>query len=115
MDLDLASFEQRLRAELQSVVASLARAADSTAPVELDQSSIGRVSRIDAIQQQAMAIDFRNRLQQRQRRLQAALNRVGAGDFGLCCECQDELEGERLEADPATVFCTACLTRREAG
>jgi DnaK suppressor protein len=115
MDLDLATYERRLRDELQSVAKSLERAIDSAAPVELDQTNIGRVSRIDAIQQQAMAMDFRNRLQQRKRRLEAAFNRIGSGDFGLCCECQDELDTERLDADPATVFCIACLGRREAG
>ena len=48
--MDIAIFEKRLRAELDTVVTSLVQAADSAATVELDQSSIGRVSRIDAIQ-----------------------------------------------------------------
>jgi DnaK suppressor protein len=112
--MDTGVFEKRLRAELDTVVAALVQAADSASPVELDQSSVGRVSRIDAIQQQAMAIGFQNRLQLRKRKLEAALNRIAAERFGICCECQDELEIERLEADPATVFCAACASQRES-
>lgn len=112
--MDTGLFEKRLRVELDTVVAALVQAADSAATVELDQSSVGRVSRIDAIQQQAMAIGFQNRLQLRKRKLEAALNRIAAERFGLCCECQDELEMERLEADPATVFCAACASHRES-
>ena len=114
MDLDIAKVEQRMRAELASVASSLGQAAESAAIVELDQSSIGRVSRIDAMQQQAMAIGFQNRLQLRKRKLEAALGRIASGSFGICCECQDELEAERIEADPATVFCTECASKRES-
>lgn len=70
--MDTEAFEKRLRTELDAVVTALVQAADSAATVELDQSSIGRVSRIDAIQQQAMAIGFQNRLQLRKRKLEAA-------------------------------------------
>lgn len=61
-----------------------------------------------------MAIGFRNRLQRRKRKLEAALDRIASDRFGVCCECQDELETDRLEADPATVFCAACASHREA-
>lgn len=76
---------------------------------------MGRVSRMNAMQQQAMAVEFQNRLRLRKRKLEAALDRIAAGSFGICCECQDELEADRLEADPATVFCTECASQREAG
>lgn len=115
MNIDIKKLEQRIRAELESMTASLGQAAESAATVELDQSSMGRVSRMDAMQQQAMAVEFQNRLRLRKRKLEAALDRIAAGSFGICCECQDELEADRLEADPATVFCTECASQREAG
>lgn len=108
--MDSNVFEKRLRAELETVVTALAQAANSAATVELDQSSVGRVSRIDVIQQQAMAIGFQNHLLLRKRKLEAALSRIASERFGICCECQDVLETERLEADPATVFCAACAS-----
>ncbi len=112
MNLDIAKFEQRMKTELQSVIASLDQGTDATATVELDQSTVGRVSRIDAVQQQAVAIGLQNRLQLRRRKLEAALARITSGHFGKCCECQDRLEIERLEADAATVFCMDCAAER---
>jgi len=114
MGMDIAKFEQSIRSELETVTSSLDQAADSAATVELDQSRIGRVSRIDAMQQQAMAVGFLNRLRLRKQKLEAALARIASGHFGICCECQDGLDAERLDADPATVFCTECAFERES-
>jgi DnaK suppressor protein len=112
--MDTRKVEQRIAAELAGVLSSLGLVAQSAATVELDQASVGRVSRIDAIQQQAMAIGFQGRLQVRKRKLEAALGRIASGRYGLCCDCQSEIESERLEADPATVFCLECAAQRES-
>jgi len=76
--------------------------------VMLDQSSVGRLSRMDAMQQQAMAKGLKERTQRNLRRLQAALDRIPAGTFGLCCRCGELMTRERLSADPATPFCADC-------
>jgi len=86
----------------------MAQRSAGTDVVELDQSSMGRVSRMDAMQQQAMAQATMQRLRTRQRKLEAALNRVAAGTFGRCCACQADIEPERLHADAAAVFCPEC-------
>lgn len=80
--------------------------------VELDQASMGRLSRMDAMQQQEMAKNRLARLAERKRKLEAALARLDAGSYGRCCACHEELEIERLEADPAAVFCAACAEER---
>lgn len=103
---------QRLQAELDALRQSLLESAQDTDAVELDQSSMGRVSRNDALQQQAMALQMRARMQQRERKLEAALARVHAGSFGLCCECQEPIDLHRLNADLASVFCTECAGQR---
>ncbi|MCK9606296.1 MAG: TraR/DksA C4-type zinc finger protein [Methylomonas sp.] len=76
--------------------------------VQLDQSRVGRLSRMDAMQQQAMSQSLRERLLRNRRRLEAALERVRNGSFGLCCRCEDELEAVRLETEPAAPFCADC-------
>lgn len=103
---------QRLQAELDALRQSLLQSAQDTDAVELDQSSMGRVSRNDALQQQAMALQMRARMQQRERKLEAALARVNAGNFGLCCECQEPIDSQRLNADLASVFCAECAGQR---
>jgi DnaK suppressor protein len=100
------------RAQLEQTLAE-GRAAAAT--VQLDQSSVGRLSRMDAMQQQAMAQNMLARTERRMRMLDAALARIDAGTFGRCCACDVGVEPERLAADPAAVFCTECARQRQMG
>ncbi len=114
MTIDLETYRQRLADELAKVDEDLVEAKQAAGTVVLDQSSVGRLSRMDALQQQAMAHGILSRLDLRRRKLQAALARLEAGDFGLCCQCGVELEPERLHHDPSVVFCADCMAEREA-
>jgi len=76
--------------------------------VQLDQSAQGRLSRMDAMQQQAMAASQVQRLSAELRKVEAALDRLAAGTFGTCCRCGETMTPERLEADPAAPFCQDC-------
>lgn len=81
---------------------------EARAPVTLDQQSVGRLSRMDALQGQAMA-----QASERQRRadiqkISAALHRLDAGEYGDCVECGEEIAEKRLEVDPAAAFCIKC-------
>ncbi|MDE2428865.1 MAG: molecular chaperone DnaK [Burkholderiales bacterium] len=99
----------RLDTELSQTIAAIEQAKRSVGTVELDQSSVGRVSRIDAFQQQELAKVLQERLNVRKRKLEAALNRVELGAYGLCCACQCDVDPARLDADPAAVFCSVCV------
>ena len=77
-------------------------------PVTLDQQSVGRLSRMDAMQQQAMAqATERQRLIDLQK-IHAALKRVDEGEFGYCENCGEEIAEERLKIDPAVAMCVKC-------
>lgn len=114
MSPDFTKFHVRLVAELGEQPAAIADVHASTATATLDQSSVGRLSRMDAMQQQAVAQDLLARLDLRRRKVTAALGRVEAGSYGKCCECQAVLPLDRLEADPAAVFCQECAEERDA-
>ena len=74
------------------------------------------LTQLDAsLQQQAVSHDLRARLSTRKRRLGAALARADAGSFGSCCECGEALDTQRLQHDPATVFCADCAAERDNG
>lgn len=71
---------------------------------EADQAS--RSSRVTHI---ARAASKTNPAVQNQlRRIDAALARIDAGRFGLCCQCHEPLDAAWLAADPATPFCQIC-------
>ncbi len=93
------------RAELLEVDESGKAAA---ATVELDQARVGRLSRMDALQQQAMAVATDRRRGLELTRIAAALRRIEAGEFGRCRECDEEIAFARLEVEPAATLCVGC-------
>ena len=76
--------------------------------VELDQQSVGRLSRMDAMQQQEMAQAEARRRTSDLARIEIALNRVAEGEYGWCAECGEPIAFRRLEIDPAAALCIGC-------
>lgn len=85
---------------------------DGARPVDLDEP-IGRLSRMDAIQQQHMLQANRAALQRRLALVRGALQRFAAGEYGLCVTCGEDIGFRRLEAQPEAPFCLACQSERE--
>jgi len=111
--MDTARLEE-FRDELQRLAAQI-RAADAQtaaerAPVELDQQAVGRLSRMDALQVQAMAQEASRRRARELRRINAALARMDEGEYGYCLECGEEIAARRLELDPAAPLCIKCAS-----
>ena len=89
-----------------------ARGEEARAPVQLDQTSVGRLGRTDAMQQQAMAAAQARRRAARLTALEAALKRVDADEFGWCEACGEEIPEGRLDIDPCVTRCVACAGGR---
>jgi DnaK suppressor protein len=101
----------QLRAELESVSDTVAAASET---VELDQSKVGRLSRMDAMQGQAMAKASKERRKQQLQLIQAALQRIDDDEFGYCQRCGESIDPRRLEFDPTTLLCIDCASKAEA-
>lgn len=84
--------------------------AESRAPVDLQQDSVGRLSRMDAMQQQAMAQATQRRRAAEQQRIGAALKRLEEGEWGWCVTCGDEIAEARLAHDPSVAQCVSCAS-----
>ena len=100
----------KLRAELRAI-AELGD--ESAAVVELDQTKVGRLSRMDALQAQAMAQASSARREQMLRRIEAALKRIDDDEYGYCKECDEPINPKRLEFDPTSVLCIECASKLE--
>lgn len=101
-------FEEKLlslQAELLGV-AELVEGATQT--VKLDQTAVGRVSRVDALQMQEMALASQQRQQEQLTKITHALERLDEGVYGLCLECDEAIAEGRLEIDPAIEYCVHC-------
>ncbi len=110
MAIDLEIARKRLaerKAELEEM-SKLSEEARAT--VTLDQQAVGRLSRMDSMQQQAMA-EAQERLRQRDLlRIEMAERRINNNDYGYCTECDAEIPDGRLEIDPMAEKCVACAS-----
>lgn len=77
-------------------------------PVTLDQSTIGRLSRIDALQNQGLTENLQERERVKLALITAALRRIEEGTFGRCNACGEPIEYERLLVFPETQTCSGC-------
>ncbi len=106
--------EKEVRAALEAELEELARlqagSAEARAPVELDQTTQGRLSRMDALQSQAMALETQRRRELRRARIKAALARLEEGEYGACVTCGEEIGEARLAVDPTTPTCVDCAS-----
>lgn len=106
--IDAEPFREMLLARLAELDDVERAGRENARPVELDQTSVGRLSRMDAMQVQAMAQETERRRANERRRIAAALERIAAGDFGYCVTCDEPIPRKRLELDPAIPTCIAC-------
>ncbi len=107
-DLDETHFREALLAARAALLAEDEAVKDDRRPVELDQQSVGRLSRMDALQQQAMAQAQTRRRQGQVARIDAALARLDDGEYGYCTDCGEEVGISRLTLDPALPLCLSC-------
>lgn len=103
-------FAALIRDRLTQVSAENALGQDAQAVVSLDQQSVGRLSRMDALQSQAMAKATQQRRDIESTRLAAALVRLEDGSFGECEDCGDPIAPRRLELDLAATRCISCAS-----
>lgn len=108
MALDLARIHQNLLARREELLAEDRMSQADRAPVTLDQDSVGRLSRIDAMQVQAMALAQARRRQSERSAIDAALRRIDEDEFGYCLKCGDDIARARLEHNPSVATCIAC-------
>lgn len=102
-------FRPLIDARLAEIAAELAEAADSTKPVEPD-AAVGRLSRLDSMQMQQMALAGKRRLEDERARLIEARKRIEAGTYGRCQRCGADIAIERLQHQPDAVTCMPCLS-----
>ena len=105
-------YEMRLIEMREQIVSLEGERREGSEIVELDQSRTGRLSRMDALQQQAMANASRDRASVDLKRIDAALARIRVGTYGDCLECGTPISSGRLAAQPAATFCLECAKAR---
>jgi DnaK suppressor protein len=114
-DIDLEYFQRLLEQRRDDILARQDGQQEAAGTVELDQARVGRLSRMDALQQQAMARATRQRSALELQRIEAALVRIRTGDFGYCLKCGEDIAEKRLKFDPGVLNCITCAGLAEKG
>ena len=99
--------DELLRA-LNKLERSLKISGESARPRDLEQDTVGRLSRIDAIQNAGLTANLEERGRQQLGQVVEALRRIEEGTYGACSACGGPIPFDRLMVFPETVACTAC-------
>ncbi len=99
----------QLTARLDALDAEDQAGEDGQKTVMLDQQAVGRLSRMDALQNQAMAQATARRRQVERSKILMAIKRLDEGEYGYCTDCGNNIEPARLAADPAIALCADCM------
>lgn len=110
MEIDLKHYKKLLLDKQQELESLLVSVKESTKPVELDQQSVGRLSRMDAMQVQAMALENERRRKEEVKMIAAALARIETEDYGYCLQCDEPIAPKRLELNPTVPTCIKCAS-----
>ena len=112
-EIDLRHFRLLLVKLRDDLMEAEQSGSEETGTVELDQTRIGRLTRMDAMQSQQMALEAQRRRKIQIRKIDAAWQRLENGEFGICSYCESGIEFERLEFDPTTVYCSECAGNQD--
>ncbi|MCF6320949.1 MAG: TraR/DksA family transcriptional regulator [Rhizobiaceae bacterium] len=108
MVIDIDKAKVQLKSKREEILELSQMSSEARGTVELDQQSVGRLSRMDAMQQQAMASALERTRQRDLVRIDRALLRIADGDYGFCGECDCEIPQARLAIDPMAEKCVRC-------
>jgi DnaK suppressor protein len=107
-DLNISTCKTHLEKEREELLALDEISREAAETVELDQSKVGRLSRMDALQQQAMQKEQNRRRAMRIEHIKTALERIKMDDYGWCLDCGEPINPQRLAINPAVEYCTQC-------
>lgn len=107
------TFRKSLLEKREIIMTAIEGETKSAETVELDQSTMGRLSRMDALQGQAMSKETKLRHEEDLRKISSALSKIESGDYGYCLKCDELISEARLEVDPAASLCISCASLAE--
>ena len=109
MSIDKKLAETRLKTRQSEIEHLREISSGARKTVTLDQQSVGRLSRMDALQGQAMAAATERKRVAELQRIERALRHLEDGEYGLCVTCGEEIADKRLQIDPSALVCIDCI------
>ena len=105
--------KQKIESEIASLKKDIISLEESVQPIAPDVS-LGRLTRMDAIQQQQMTKANRSTCEVKLRQVKASLELIGKDEYGFCRSCEEPIGYPRLKARPEAPYCLSCQGARES-
>jgi len=102
------ALREQLDADLGRLERSMRATGEALEPVKLDQTAVGRLSRIDALRSQGLTRNLQERERVRLAQIQGAFRRMDSGKYGVCVDCGEAVPFGRLYVMPETPSCASC-------
>lgn len=112
-DISTEDYKKRLIERQNTIRENRDARKKDTVPVTLDQTRVGRLSRMDAMQQREMSQASARLISLERQRIKSALSRIESGDYGYCILCDEEIGEKRLQFDPSILTCISCAEKEE--
>ena len=97
-----------LLSKKEMLESQLSESCDAIKPVALDQTLQGRISRMDAMQQQGVAASTHRQTSTTLQKVANAFKRFETQKFGYCQKCEEPIGYGRLKAKPESPLCLSC-------
>ncbi len=107
MELDKLQIKNKIEEEIAGTKATIADLEDLTRPIS-PENAIGRVSRMDAINNKSINEASLHKSREKLSRLEVALSRLDSSDFGICRKCKGQIPLGRIMLMPHAQTCVRC-------
>ena len=104
---ELNSIKAIIKEEIENVIQSISNYKDLTKPIP-PENAIGRISRMDAINNKSVNEEALRKAQQKLKNLKVALLNINDTDFGVCYKCKSNIPIGRILLIPQSRFCVNC-------
>ncbi len=112
---ELQALTQAINHLIGDLQTQLQASIEAEKPVELDQGTTGRLTRMQALAEREMVRAGRRGLGLRLEQAKSARHAIAQGEYGLCRRCEEPIGYARLRARPESPFCLGCQGDRERG
>ena len=99
--------KEKILEEIDKTKVSIADYKEITKPIS-PENAIGRVSRMDAINNKSVAEAALRQAEEKLKKLNYMLTQVDKDDFGLCGKCNQPIPLGRLLFMPQSRYCVRC-------
>ena len=105
--MNVQKIRERFESDIARTEKKIRQYEELSQPISPD-NAIGRVSRMDAINNKGVMDAVLAKARERLSGLKQNLEKLGTSDFGICPNCKKKIPIERILLAPSSSFCVNC-------